>query len=375
MTITPDEVVAPAVFRTDASTNRSNRAFACANRAGSGPWWSNRRPSLIRSFHGFAIVSGIMLLLVALGASAASDEQSYPRKLIRLVVPFAPGGGADIMGRALGQKLSASLRQPVVIDNRPGGGGRMGPEFVAKSAPDGYTLLLGTSSALVFLPALDEKLAYDPIRDFSHIAPFASAASVLLVHPSVPATSVRELITLAKSRPAQLNYASTGIGTPGHLAAELFNYAGRIKTMQIPYQGAGPGIIATMSGETDFIFSNILPAISPIKSGRLRPLAVTSLQRSSVLPALPTVAESGIPGFDVSIFFGLVSPARTPREIISTLYMETSKAGQSTDLRERLARGGAEPMSVRAPEEFTKIISVELEKWSKIIKHANIRRE
>lgn len=375
MTITPDEFVVPAVPGTDADMNRSTRALARANRAGGGRWRGNGRSPLVRNLHGFAIASGVVLLLVALGASAASGEQSYPKKLIRLVVPFAPGGGADIMGRALGQKLSASLRQPVIIENRPGGGGRTGPEFVAKSAPDGYTLLLGTSSALVFLPALDEKLAYDPIRDFSHIAPFASAASVLLVHPSVPATSVRQLITLAKSRPGQLNYASTGIGTPGHLAAELFSYAGKIKTMRIPYQGAGPGIIATMSGETDLIFSNILPAISPIKSGRLRPLAVTSLQRSSVLPELPTVAESGIPGFDVYIFFGLVSPARTPREIISTLYTETSRAVQSRELRERLGRDGAEPMSVGAPEDFAKIISVELEKWSKIIKHANIRRE
>ena len=317
----------------------------------------------------------MLLVVVATGASGASDEPSYPRKPIRLVIPFAPGGGADTMGRALGQNLNASLQQAVVVENRPGGGGRVAPEFVAKAAPDGYTLLLATSSNFVFLPALyGSRLAYHPIKDFSHIAPFASASSVLLVHPSVPAKSVGELIALARSRPGQLNHATTGVGTPGHLGVELLNNVAGIKTAQIPYKGAGPGIIATMSGETDFIFANILPALSSMKSGKLRGLAVTSLKRSSVLPDLPTMAET-TPGFEIYIFFGLVAPAGTPREIINQLHAETSRAAQSPELKKRLANGGAEPMITRAPEEFPKIISAELEKWSKVIKHANIRGE
>ena len=375
MTMITERLVAPAIFGRNPNANVPGEAPPGTGETCRRRWGHKMRVSLIRGPDGLSIGWALLLLLLAGGASAASEDQNYPRKLIRMVVPYAAGGGADIMARALGQKLSASLQQPVVIDNRPGGGGRTAPEFVAKSAPDGYTLLLSTSSTLVFLPALYDKLAYDPIKDFSHIAPFASAASVLLVHPSVPAKSVRELIAVARSRPGQLNYASTGIGTPGHLGAEFFNYAANVKTAQIPYNGAGPGVIATMSGETDLIFCNILPAISPIKSGRLRALAVTSLQRSSVLPDLPTVAESGIPGFEVSIFFGLVSPARTPKDIVNTLYTETSRAVQSRELRDRLARDGAEPMTTSNPEEFTKIIGAELQKWAKVIKHANIRGE
>lgn len=328
-----------------------------------------------REYYRPCIVLGMFLVLIATGASGASGDPNYPRKLIRLVVAFSPGGGADIMGRALGQKLNVSLQQPVVIDNRPGGGGLVASEYVAKAAPDGYTLLLATSTNLVFLPALyGMQLAYDPVKDFSHIATFASNASVLVVHPSIPAKSVGELIALARSRPGQLNYASTGIGTPGHLAAELLNYAASIKTAQVPYKGASPSLVAMISGETDFVFTNILPVLPPIKSGKLRALAVTSLKRSSVLPDLPTVAET-IPGFELSIFFGVVAPAGTPREVINQLHVEISKAAQSPEMKEMFAKGGAEPMITSAPEEFTKIIRTDLEKWSKVIKHANIRGE
>jgi tripartite-type tricarboxylate transporter receptor subunit TctC len=317
----------------------------------------------------------IIMGLLTLAAAGTLADTSYPGKAIRIVVPFAPGGGADIMGRALGQKLSLGLGQPVVIDNRAGAGGRIGAEAVAKAMPDGYTLFLATTSTLVWAPALYDKLTYDPRKDFASIAPFASAFTVLVVHPSIPAKSVKELIALVKSKPGELNYASSGIGAPAHLAAELFNYAANIRTTHIAYKGSAPGTIALISGETDLMFSNILPALSPVKAGKLRALAITSIKRSSVLPDLPTVAETGLPGFEVYVFYGLVAPAGTPKEIVERLHGQVSRALESPVVKERLANDGAEPMITGNPDEFTKIIRTEWEKWSKLIRQAGIRGE
>ena len=305
-------------------------------------------------------------------ASVAAAD-AYPVKAIRLIVPFAPGGGADIMGRAIGQRLSMSLQQAVVIENRAGAGGRIGAELVAKAPGDGYVLFLGTTSTLVWAPAMYDKLNYDAIRDFAPVAPFASAFTVLVVHPSIPAKSVRELIALAKARPGQLNYASSGTGAPAHLAAELFNHMAGVKTAHVPYKGSAPGTIALISGEIDLMFSNVLPALSPVKSGKMRALAVTSIKRSAVLPELPTVAESGLPGFEVYVFYGVVAPAPTPREIVARLHAEIARALQSTDVTERLGSDGAEPMLSSGPDEFARIIRSETDKWSGLIRRAQIR--
>jgi tripartite-type tricarboxylate transporter receptor subunit TctC len=320
----------------------------------------------VRGFCGAAVMSA------CLAGSVSAAEPAYPGRPIHLVVPFAPGGGADIMGRAIGQRITAGMGQPVIIDNRAGAGGRIGAEAVAKSAPDGYTLLLGTTSTLVWAPALLGKLAYDPVSGFAPIAPFASAFTVLVVHPSIPATSVKGLIALARSRPGGLNYASSGIGAPAHLAAELFNFAARVKTTHIAYKGSGPGTIALISGETDLMFSNILPALAPVKSGRLRALAVTSLNRSPVLREVPTVSESGLPGFEVYVFYGLVAPAGTSRDVIQRLHAQVTQALDAPEVISRLAADGTDPMRTRDPEEFANIIKAEWGKWSKLTKDAGI---
>jgi tripartite-type tricarboxylate transporter receptor subunit TctC len=315
----------------------------------------------------------IMIATVATSTAAIAADPNYPSKPIRLIVPFAPGGGADIMGRVLGQKLNAGLGQPVIIENRAGAGGRVGAENAAKSAPDGYTLFLGTTSTLVWAPAMYEKLTYDPAGSFAPIAPFSSAFTVLVVHPSIPVKSVQELIALAKSRPGQLNYASSGTGAPAHLAAELFNYSAGVKTTHIAYKGSAPGTIALISGETDMMFSNILPALSPLKAGKMHALAVSSLKRSSLLPDLPTMAESVLPGFQVYVFYGLVAPAGTPRDIIDRIHGQISKALESPELKDRLISDGAEPMLTDSPDEFSKIITNEWKKWSNLIRQAGIK--
>lgn len=317
------------------------------------------------------------LALMAAGILACSAParaaETYPQKPIRLIVPFAPGGGADIMGRAIGQRVSSTLKQSVVIENRPGAAGRLGAELVAKSAPDGYTLFLGTTSTLVWGPNLYDKLAYDATRDFAPVAPFASAITVLVVHPSIPARTVRELIALATARPGQLNYASSGAGAPAHLAAELFNYAARVKTNHIPYKGSAPGTIALISGETDLMFSNILPALSPLKAGKMRALAVTSLKRASVLPDVPTVAESGLKDFEVYVFYGVVGPAGMASDVTQRLHAEIAGAVQTAAVRERLLADGAEPMSSASPGEFGQLIAREYAKWARVIKQAGLK--
>jgi tripartite-type tricarboxylate transporter receptor subunit TctC len=315
----------------------------------------------------------IAAAMLAIAATAAVAETGYPSKAIRLIVSFAPGGGADMMARALGQKLNSGLGQPVVIENRAGAGGRVGAENAARSAPDGYTLFLGTTSTLVWAPAMYDKLTYDPTASFAPIAPFSSACTVLVVHPSIPARSVQELIALAKSKPGRLNYASSGTGAPAHLAAELFNYSAGVKTAHIAYKGSAPGTIALISGETDMMFSNILPALSPVKSGKIRALAVSSLKRSTVLPDLPTVAQSGLPGFEVYVFYGLVAPAGTPRDIINRVHAQIAKALESADVKERLLNDGAEPMLSGSPDEFARIIRSEWDKWAKLIRQAGIK--
>ena len=318
-----------------------------------------------------AMASGVLLYPAA--HAAAPPDSGYPNRAIRLIVPFAPGGGADIMGRAIGQKISSGFKQPVVIDNRAGAGGRIGAEFVAKSPPDGYTLFLATTSTLVWGPNLYDKLTYDAGRDFAPIAPFASAFTVMVVHPSIPAKTVRELIALAKARPGLLNYASSGAGAPAHLAAELFNYTAQVKTNHIPYKGSGPGTIALISGETELMFSNILPALSPVKSGKMRALAVTSLKRSAVLPDVPTASEAGLKDFEVYVFYGLVGPTGMPADVVQRLHAEISTATQSPEVRERLSADGADPMVTASPAEFGQIITKEFAKWSKVIKQAGLK--
>lgn len=278
------------------------------------------------------------------------------------------------MARLIGQKLSIALGQQVVVENRVGASGRIGTAFVARSAPDGYTLLLGYSAVIIMAPALSPKLPYDALNDFSYISLLASATYVLVVHPSVPVKSVRELIGLAKSSPGRLNYASSGVAGPPHLAAELLNLIAGVNIAHIPYKGSAPATIAVISGETDMLFSNILPAVPAIKDKRLKPLAITSSKRSALLPDVPTVSESGFPDGEVETLYGLLGPAGISGDILKRLYEEVVKIMQSPEIESQLQKNDIKPL-VSTPEEFRKTVSTESSKWEKVIKARGIKGE
>jgi len=303
--------------------------------------------------------------------AGGAQAQSYPVKVVRMIVASAPGGGSDTVGRSLAQKLGQALGQQVIVDNRAGAGGRIGTEIAARSPADGYTLLIGTSSAMVVAPALYAKLPYDMRKDFSPVAQLATAAYVLVVHPSVPAHSVKQLIALAKAQPGRLTYASSGSGTNNHLAGELFKTLAGIKMVHVPYRSSGLATLAVVSGESDLIFSNILPAAPAMRSGRLRPLGVASQRRSPLIPDVPTIEENGFPGVVVEQFYGLLAPAGTPQEIVRRLNEETVKAMQSDDIRRRLRAEGSE-VHASSPEELGKLIVSEIRKWEQVARQAGI---
>ena len=315
------------------------------------------------------------LLFLTLGAAwGAACAQAYPTKPIRVVVPFVPGGGSDTLGRMVAQKLAEGLKQQAFVDNRGGAGGRLGADLVAKAAPDGYTLLFTGSGTLIMAPALYEKLPYDPQKDFAPITLIASSAYVLLVHPAVPVRSLKQLIALCRARPGLLNYASAGLGAPGHLSGELFQSMAGVKMAHVPYKGTAPGIMSVIAGETDLTFSSLVPAVPAIHSGRVRAVAVTSSSRSSILPEVPTMAESGLPGFETMTHYGVLAPAGTARDIVATLNAVLVKELQSAEVRKRLETDGSE-LSTSTPEEFARLIRTETAKWMKVIKAAGIKPE
>jgi tripartite-type tricarboxylate transporter receptor subunit TctC len=303
---------------------------------------------------------------------AAAAE--YPHKAIRLIVPFAPGGGSDSVGRLMAQKLSQSFGQPVVVDNRAGAGGRIGAEVAVHSVPDGYTLFFGGGTVMMTAPAMVARLAYDPRRDFSHIALIAAGTYVLIRHAALAVNDVAGLIALAKARPGHLNYATSGAGGPGNLAGELFNAMAGLKLVHVPYKGSAPGLMATMAGEVELMFNNIVPALPAIRDRRVVALAITSPRRSALLSEVPTIAESGLPGFDVQTYYGLSAPAGLPPAIVKKLNAEVLHALQSADVRTRLLDDGCEPAG-GTPQEYAQLIEREIEKWRKVVKQAGIRGE
>ncbi|MBI3068301.1 MAG: tripartite tricarboxylate transporter substrate binding protein [Betaproteobacteria bacterium] len=312
-------------------------------------------------------------VLVASGAGEAR-AQAYPAKPVRFIVPFAPGGSSDILARAISQKLAEGLGQPVVIDNRGGAGGNIGAEVAAKAAPDGYTVFFSTSGVVNVNPSLYRKLAFDPARDFAPVSIVASLPNMLVVHPSVPARSVKELISLARSRPGALNYASGGSGTSNHLAGELFKTLARVDVTHVPYKGGGPAVVAVLSGEVALLFATMPSALPHVKANRLRALAVTTTKRSHAAPQLPTVAESGLPGFEVAIWVGALVPAGTPKEIIGRLHAEIVRTLKVAEVRGRLLGEGYEPVG-NTPEQMAANIKTETAKWAKVVKSAGIRAE
>ncbi len=314
----------------------------------------------------------VLLLVLALTPCLAY-AQAYPSKPIRLVVPYPPGGPLDIMARAIGQKLTEAWGQPVVVDNRAGAGGNIGADLVAKSPADGYTLLMGAVATHAINPTLYGKLAYDPVRDFAPVALVAQVPNILVVNPSVPVKSVRELIDLARARPGYLNFASGSTGSTGHLAGELFNTMAGVEMVHIPYKGGAPAMADLLAGQVQLMFDNLANALPNVKAGRLRALAVTTLKRSPAMPDLPTVAESGLPGFDLTTWFGLMVPAGTPPEIVAKLNAEIVRALNTKDMRERLEKMGAEPPVNNTPDNFAAFIRSEAAKYAKVVKDSGAR--
>ncbi len=307
---------------------------------------------------------GIALALIcAIGPAAA---QGYPAGPVRVIVPFPPGGGVDGAGRLISQKLTEALGKQFVVDNRPGANGMIGSELAAKSAKDGHTLMVNGAN-FVTTPSLYDKPTYDPIRDFEAVSLVALAPNVLVVHPSLPAKSVKELIALAKSRPGQVNYAGSGSGSTPHLAAELFNTLAQVTMVHVPYRGTGPAIVGLMSGEASVMFMPTTNAVPLVRSGRLRALAVTSRERVAAMPELPTVSESGLKGYESSQWYGVLAPARTPADILSLLNAHIAKIMQAPDMRQRLTAEGLVAVG-STREQFAAHIKAEIAKWAKVIK-------
>jgi len=312
---------------------------------------------------------------ITLACTAAThvSAQTYPDRPIRLIVPYPPGSSTnDILGRALAQRLSVELKQQVVVDNRSGASGNVGSEMVAHATPDGYTLLIGVAGPLAVGPAVYKNLGYDPIRDLAPIAMYASVPYVLVVNPSVPATNVKELIALAKSKPGQLNFASSGSGGSPHLCGELFKVMAGIDIVHIPYKGAGIAMIDVLSGQIPMICTGATALAAHIKAGRLRPIGVASLKRSAQMPDLPTISEQGLTGFEVNSWTGLLAPAKTPEPIIRRLYEAVAKIVATDDMKNFLASVGAEPALMNS-RDFGAYLKVDTARWAKVVKAANLK--
>jgi len=293
--------------------------------------------------------------------------QAYPTRPIRLVVPFPAGGTTDILAREVGQRLSMTLGQPVVIDNRPGAAGNIGADLVAKSAPDGYTLLMGTVGTHAINASLYAKMPYDHVKDFAPVILVAGVPNVLEVNPALPVNSVADLIKLAKAKPGQINFASSGSGTSIHLSGELFKTMAGVDMTHIPYKGSAPAITDLIGGQVQVMFDNLPSSLQFIKAGKLRAIAVTSAKRAPALPDVPTIAESGLPGFEASSWFGIVAPAGTPLAIIARINNDVDQWLQSSEAKEKLLAQGAIPAG-GTPEQFAAHIRAETEKWAKVVK-------
>ncbi len=307
-------------------------------------------------------------------AAPAALAQAYPGKPIRLVVPYAPGGGTDIVARLVAQQASVGLKQPVVIENRSGAGGIVGTELVAKAPPDGYTIVIGTTGPFAINPSMYASLPYDALRDFEPVTFLAAAPHMLVVHPSLPVRSVKELIALARARPGSLTFSSGGNGGSNHLSAEMFNVMAEVRTVHLAYRGAGPAVIAVVSGEATFAFLDVLATMPHVKTGRLRALAVTGSKRMAIAAEIPTVAEGGLPGYVSGVWYGILAPARTPAPIVLRLNQEIVRAVNAPEVRERIVAEGGEVIG-SSPEEFRGIIKSEMARWAQVVRNAGVRAD
>jgi len=316
-------------------------------------------------------VAGMFLIGLVVAGAGSVSAQDYPSKPVRVIASGA-GGGTDFSARLVAAALSGSLGQQVVVENRGGANGNIGMEAVARSAPDGYTLVFALSAQLAINPALYQKLPYDPVRDFAPIALLGEGGYILVVHPSLPVKSVRELITLAKARPGQVAYSSSGNGSGGHLAAELLSSMAKVRMLHVPYKGGGPALMDLLAGQVQLLFATQLASWPHVQTGRIRALAVSTAKRPASLPDLPTVAESGLPGYDSGVWYGVLAPAGTPREIVAKLNGEVARALNQPDYRKLLVGNTIEPIG-GPPEQLAQYIRTEMVKWARVVKDAGVR--
>ncbi len=317
----------------------------------------------------------VLAAVFCLAPSPALAADTYPDKPIRMIVPVAPGGGADITARAVAQKLSSTWGQQMIIDNRAGAGGTVGMDIGARATPDGYTLIEGSMGPLTVDVSLYNKLPYDPVRDFTPIARGVTALNMLVVHPALPVNSVRDLIAYAKANPARLNFGSSGAGRADHLAGEMFNTLAGVKMQHVPYKGGAPAMVDLVGGNIQLIFATVSTAVTAVKSGRIRPLAVTTANRVDLFPDLPTVAEAGVPGFAVDNWYGFVGPRGLPRDIVVKIHREINRALAAPDVKTRLEQLGILPFTLPTPEAFGDYIKSEIAKYARVVKDAGARAE
>jgi tripartite-type tricarboxylate transporter receptor subunit TctC len=328
------------------------------------------RVTTIRTVIALAVVAGV---LPQPDARAQSSAQTYPVKPIRWIVPSSAGGGSDVLARIVGPRLTQAWGQQVIVDIRAGAGGIIGSELTAKAPPDGYTIVI-VAPGYALNPFFYKSLPYDTLKDFERVTVLATAPNVLVAHPSVPAQSVKALIALARSRPGQMNYASSGRGTGGHLCAELFKDLAKVDMVAVHYKGAGDSTRAVVSGEVGLLFSATGAVLPMAKAGKLRMMGVTSIKRSALLPEVPTIAEQGLPGYDYLGWYGVLAPARIPKDVLGKLHAEMARAVKSPEVVERFARFGYEPLG-NTPEEFTALVQSEMAKWGKLLHAIGVQPE
>jgi tripartite-type tricarboxylate transporter receptor subunit TctC len=324
----------------------------------------------IRRREALALASASLATLAAPGVFA----QEYPSRPIRIIVPFAAGGGSDIVARTVGQKLGELLGQTVVVENKPGAGGNIGTDQVAKAAPDGYTIVMGVFGPIAVNPSLFGNLPYDPIRDFAPITQAVNVTNMLSVHPSLPVSTVAELIDYGRKNPGKLASATGGSGTAGHMASELFKSMTKLDMAVVPYKGGAPAVNDVVGGQVAMTFEALLATLALVKAGKLKAIAVTTSQRSSLLPNVPTIAESGLPGFDATNWYGFLAPARTPAPIVARLNREIVKVLAMPDVKEKFASVGADPVG-NTPEEFAAVIRADVAKWKRIVQETGAKAE
>ncbi len=322
----------------------------------------------------YRIAAALCTMALLIAPSAGAQSGAYPAHPVRIVVPFPAGGTTDILARAVAQRFTEAFGQPFIVDNRPGAGGNIGAELVAKSAPDGYTLLMGTVGTHAINPSLYARMPYDHIKDFTPVFLTAGVPNVLEVNPAVPVHTVAELVDYAKANPGKLNFASSGSGTSIHLSGEMFKTMTGVSMQHVPYKGSAPALQDLLSGQVQLMFDNLPSSLALIKAGKLRPIAVTSAQRAAALPDIPTIAESGYPGFEASSWFGLLAPAGTPPAIVAKLNAEGNKWLATPEAREKLLAQGAIAAG-GTPEDFVRHIAAETAKWAKVVKQSGAKVE